>query len=102
MSQRYGQGICDEFLDELSSARNRFPPFNSAHEGYAVILEEIQELWEEIKDNKRPDSERIPAMRKEAIQCGAMLVAFLKECCDEIEYGTRNRNASKVWVPPTT
>lgn len=91
MSQRYGQGICDEILDELSRARNRFPEFNSAHEGYAVLLEEVEELWTEIKDNKRVDSERIPAMRKEAIQCGAMIVALIKECCDNDPL--RNKNA---------
>lgn len=82
MSARYGSGITEQILDELMSARHRFPPFNTAHEGYAVILEEVEELWEEIKDNKRPDSKRIPAMRKEAIQVGAMIVAFIKECCD--------------------
>lgn len=82
MSVRYGDKITGEIIDELLSARRRFPPFNSAHEGYAVILEEVEELWAEIKYNKRPDHIRIPAMRKEAIQVGAMIVAFIKECCD--------------------
>lgn len=83
MSARYGEVIVGQILDELLSARHRFPPFNTAHEGYAVILEEVEELWTEIKDNKRDDSLRIPAMRKEAIQVGAMIVAFIKECCDD-------------------
>lgn len=82
MSARYGDRITEEILDELLMARHRFPPFNTAHEGYAVLLEEVEELWSEIKDNKRPDEHRIPAMRKEAIQIGAMIVAFIKECCD--------------------
>lgn len=35
--------------DELESATNKYDPFNSAHEGYAVILKELDELWENIK-----------------------------------------------------
>jgi len=50
-------------LSELRQATEEFGPMNSAHEGYAVILEELDELWEEIKA-KKPDSER---MEKEAI-----------------------------------
>ena len=51
---------------ELASANERFPQFHSAHEGYAVIQEEVDELsaetalvektanelWEHIKSNK--------------------------------------------------
>ena len=51
---------------ELSAANKRFPQFHSAHEGWAVILEEVNELsaetalvektanelWEHIKSNK--------------------------------------------------
>jgi uncharacterized protein YydD (DUF2326 family) len=33
---------------ELEHARSRFNEFNSSHEGYAVILEEFEELQEEI------------------------------------------------------
>lgn len=35
---------------ELCRARQAFPrPMNSAHEGYAVLLEEVNELWDEVK-----------------------------------------------------
>ena len=30
---------------ELEKARRDHPPINSLHEGYAVILEELQEFW---------------------------------------------------------
>lgn len=38
---------------ELKSANEHFPPFNSAHEGYAVLLEEIEELKENVSEIKQ-------------------------------------------------
>lgn len=35
--------------EELARANEIYPPFRSAHEGYAVILEEVQEMMEEIE-----------------------------------------------------
>ena len=34
---------------ELDSANKKFPLFHSPHEGYSVILEEVQEAEEELK-----------------------------------------------------
>lgn len=34
--------------EELAAANAKHPPFHSAHEGYAVILEEVQETAEEM------------------------------------------------------
>ena len=39
---------------ELATAQHAFPPFRSPHEGYAILLEELDELWLEIKNDKRP------------------------------------------------
>jgi len=33
---------------EIAGARERHEPIHSLHEGYSVILEELQELWEEV------------------------------------------------------
>ena len=33
---------------ELAEANERFPQFHSQHEGYAVILEEVDELGDEV------------------------------------------------------
>ena len=68
-------------LNELDSAMEKFPLFNSSHEGYAVILEEMDELWDEVKNNKNPKS--IVNQKKEAIQIGAMAIKFLISCCEE-------------------
>jgi hypothetical protein len=66
--------------DEVSSAERTWPPMNSAHEAYAVLLEEVDELWDHVKVNqKRRD---LSAMRKEAIQVAAMAVRFVRDVCD--------------------
>jgi NTP pyrophosphatase (non-canonical NTP hydrolase) len=68
-------------MAEVDQARRNWPPFNSAHEGYAVLSEEVDELWEHIKTNqKRRD---LPAMKKEAMQVAAMALRFMAECCSE-------------------
>ena len=64
-------------LNEAYRAADLYPDFNSPHEGYAVIKEEVDELWEEIKKKDR-DPEQL---RKEAIQVGAMALRFLVDLC---------------------
>lgn len=55
---------------ELATAKAKHPPINSAHEGYAVILEELHEFWLEVMKRK---SQRDPkAMKLELIQVAAM------------------------------
>ena len=56
---------------ELRRARALHDPMHSPHEGYAVLKEEVDELWEAIKDNDPT------AARVEAIQVAAMAVRFL-------------------------
>lgn len=68
-------------MAEVQQARDNWPPFNSAHEGYAVMLEEVHELQAHVWTNqKRRD---LPKMRKEAMQVAAMALRFMGECCDE-------------------
>jgi hypothetical protein len=62
---------------ELSVALLKFPPMNSAHEGYAVIKEELDELWHEIKNDKAEGQKE--RMRNEAIQLTAMCFRFLND-----------------------
>lgn len=66
---------------ELISAQESWPTFNSAHEGYAVLAEEVDELWAHVKTNQKKRD--IEAMRKEAIQVAAMALRFAIEVCNE-------------------
>ena len=67
-------------LTEVRRARSMFPVMHSAHEGYAVLLEEMDELKAHVwmKQSKRDYA----ALRKEAIQVAAMALAFAAEICD--------------------
>ncbi len=65
----------------LNEAEMRFDAMASPHEGYAVILEELDELWVEVKDNKRPSAEYAEAMRAEALHVAAMALRFLVDIC---------------------
>lgn len=61
---------------ELQRARAKFPAFNSGHEGWAIIREELDELWAEVRSNQSTPG-RNERMAKEAIQVAAMAVRFL-------------------------
>lgn len=63
----------DAISQEFYKARKKFAPMRGPHEGYAVILEELDEAWDEIKANN------IPKARKEMLQVAAMALAFLVE-----------------------
>ena len=64
-------------FEELQNATATFPPFHSAHEGYAVIKEELDELWEEVR--KKASSRTSTSLRTEAIQVAAMALRFAAE-----------------------
>jgi hypothetical protein len=54
---------------EYQIARTKFPKLKSAHEGYAVILEELDELWELIKQNKGKSKEASVEVKQIAAMC---------------------------------
>ena len=60
--------------DEIDGAVSQHGPMKSAHEGYAVILEEMDELWDEIKKKKSERDEE--KMLEELVQIGAMIQRF--------------------------
>lgn len=55
---------------EVSRAQQLHKPLNSAHEAYSVILEEVDEFWDEVK-KKRSKRDKTK-MREELIQIAAM------------------------------
>ena len=66
-----------DIAQEVMRARGKFAKFHSAHEGYSVILEEVDELWDEVKKQYHEG----PNMREEAVQIAAMAVRFLTDIC---------------------
>jgi len=64
-------------LRELEQAEKNFVPMRSWHEGYAVLLEEMEEMWDEIKANNNWDA------TKEAVQVAAMALRLLNDCGDK-------------------
>lgn len=79
------QDVCNEVANEVTRARTLHKPFNSLHEAWAVLLEEVDELWEQVKINPRKLSasavrRRQKKLREEAIQVAAMGVRTVLDC----------------------
>jgi len=73
--------VAREMQGELHRAQEAFPPIASPHEGYAVILEELDELWEAVKAN------RVETAIEEAVQVGAMAMRFVLDLRHRIGIG---------------
>jgi len=69
------QDRLDAVMIEVNIAR-AWPLYHSAHEGYAVILEEMDELWEHVKTNQKYRD--LTSMRKEAAQVAACALRFME------------------------
>ena len=59
-----------EVAQELKRARKAHGPINSMHEGYAVILEELDEFWEIVR--QKPAARDLAHARAELVQIAAM------------------------------
>lgn len=70
-----------DIKEEIIRAKAKHPGnFHNPHEGYAVALEEVDELWDEIK---KDGGGRDLAARKEAMQSAAMFVRYMLEVCHQ-------------------
>lgn len=82
MDKHFGLSeVAKAALEEASRGVTNWPPINSAHEGYAILAEEVDELWVHVKTNQKKRD--LAGMKKEAIQVAAMALRFAAECCDE-------------------
>jgi hypothetical protein len=81
-------GLLKEVGDELTRAEGKFGPMASPHEGCAVIAEELDELWDEVK----ADATR-GRMREEALQVGAMALRFVVDLCSTGRTGSGDESA---------
>lgn len=63
---------------ECSRAEDIHAPINSLHEGYAVILEELDEFWEQVRlkaEQRSPE-----AVLQELVQVAAMAARTAVNC----------------------
>jgi len=64
---------------EHDKAVSLFPKMQSYHEGYAIILQEVDELWDLIKVKPYPGRDKF--ISKEASYIAAMALRFLTDLC---------------------
>lgn len=70
---KYGEAA-EAAYKEIGRAKEKHPKdFHSPHEGYGVLKEEVDEMWDAIK---RDDTEHAV---KEAVQVAAMALRFVAE-----------------------
>ena len=67
--------VVTDVLDELERATAKFGAFASTHEGYAVILEELDELWLEVRSKTGTKESQYA----EAMQVAAMALRFMRD-----------------------
>lgn len=63
---------------ELLRAQAKWPPMHSPHEGHSVIREELDELWDHVRD----DTGRSKKALSEAIQIAAMGARYALNLCE--------------------
>jgi vacuolar-type H+-ATPase catalytic subunit A/Vma1 len=66
---------------EIERARAKHKPINSAHEGYSVILEELDEFWDEVKRKLEMRDNR--HMYEELVQIAAMAQRTAEDVLDK-------------------
>jgi len=83
LDEQYDQAFI-EVIEELfrleqlvDDPDHPFDHLQSPHQGWALLYEELDELWEEIrKKNKDRDKK---AMREEAVQLAALAIRFIRD-----------------------
>jgi hypothetical protein len=71
-------GVIRAIQEEYLIASKKFKPFHSAHEGFAIIEEEYDELKAEVFRKHKT----WPKMRREAVQLATMALRLITDICD--------------------
>lgn len=86
-------------IEEFKLAEKHFSPFNSMHEGFAVLHEEFDELWKNVKLNANKHPNRLDLIREEAIQLAAMAIRMIYDSysseLDETKDGKKSVKANE-------
>ena len=73
--------ILGEIEEEFRRASKLHAKMNTPHEGYAILKEEVDELWDIVK-RKELFRGRNDQLHAECIQVGAMAMRFLHDTVD--------------------
>lgn len=68
--------VLDDVKKEVESAESKFSEYHSSHEGYSVIAEELDELWELVKAHSHDYKKEY----EEAKQIACTAVRYMKMC----------------------
>jgi NTP pyrophosphatase (non-canonical NTP hydrolase) len=76
------QEIFDDIKKELKRAKdlrakNNYGKFNSAHEAFAILYEEVDEFWEEVRKKKAVRSKA--NMKEELIQIIGVAIRTIED-----------------------
>lgn len=69
--------IISQVVAELKRATDKHGPFPSCHHGHSVIMEELEELFDEIKANRG----NLGPAQREAIQIAAVAIRYVRDLC---------------------
>lgn len=96
MTIRRNPAFLNDVTAELERAESGHRPLNSLHEAYAVILEELDELWEHARLKREA---RDPAkIRTELVQVAAMAWRAARDLGLEPD---PEWNPDDRWIDPT-
>ena len=79
--------VLNDVCEELKTAIETHSLFTSPHHGYAIILEELDELWDEVK--KKNSIRDVKNMRAEAVQVAAMAIKFIMSMENDWDPGVK-------------
>lgn len=68
--------IINDIKKEVQFAESKFAAYNSSHEGYAIIAEELDELWDLVKGH----SHDYKSEYHEAKQIACTVIRYMQMC----------------------